>query len=105
MGGRKRLGERAAANRFHELVGGRDLPGSKLLALRVASRIFCHFVNLSAILYEKGETRQADEEPKLVLKTLVDYSDTYLKLVRYSLDDAQGDTLSDLFGRKEGRHS
>ena len=74
-----------------------------MLALRLASRIFCHFANLSAILFEKGEVRQADEEPKLALQTLVHYSDTYLKLVRYALDDTQGDTLTDLFGKKEGQ--
>ena len=97
----KRLGVRSAANRYHELVDGRNLTGSQLLALRVASRIFTHFVNLSAVLFEKGEMRKEDEEPKQALKTLVDYSDTYLKLVRYAFDDSQSDTLTDLFRRKK----
>ena len=105
MGARKRLGERAAANRYHELVDGRNLTGSQLLALRVASRIFTHFVNQSAILFEKGEMRKEDEGPKAMLKSLLDYSDAYLRLVRYAFEDAEGDTLTDLFGRKEGEHS
>ncbi len=103
MGERRRLGERAASNRYHELVEGRNLTGSQLLALRVASRIFCHFTNLSSLLIEKGEMRREDGEPKLALTTLVDFSDTYLKLVRYALDDAERDTLTDLFRRKQGQ--
>ena len=101
MGKRRALGTRAADNRFLELMDGRKRPGSHRLALRVASRIFVHFLNQSAVLLEKGEMRKDDEEPKVALKMLLDYSDTYLKLVGYGCDESEDGSLADLFGRKE----
>ena len=97
----RRLGAASAANRFKELMDGRERPGSHRLALRLASRIFVHFLNQSAILFEKGEMKVEDEEPKAALKLLLDYSDEFLKLVRYGVDESEDGSLADLFGRKE----
>ena len=101
MSERRRLGTAAANNRYKEMLDGRNLTGDKDAVLRVASRILVHLINQSALLYERGEIRKEDGEPKAALKTILDYNDALLKNLRYCFDGETGDDpLAGIFGRK-----
>ncbi|MCH7577222.1 MAG: hypothetical protein IH822_05450 [Chloroflexi bacterium] len=63
----RRLGPKAALNRYKRLLNGRgDLPSHKDTLLRLTCRLVIHAENLSSDLSRRGELRE-DGEPKTAL--------------------------------------
>lgn len=91
----RRLGPKAAANRYKSLLNGRsDLPAHKDAILRLVGRLLVHAENLSASLARSGELRE-DGEPKAALSKLIELQ----REVRAGLAEVFGDDPSgDPFG-------
>lgn len=86
----RRLGPKAALNRYKRLLNGRgDLPSHKDTLLRLTCRLVIHAENLSSDLSRRGELRE-DGEPKAALTKLLELQ----RAIRDGLAEVYGDEPS-----------
>ena len=87
----RRLGPKAALNRYKRLLNGRgDLPSHKDTLLRLTCRLVIHAENLSSDLSRRGELRD-DGEPKAALTKLLELQ----REIRAGLAEVFGDDAGD----------
>jgi hypothetical protein len=58
---RRRLGERAAQNRYRALLAGREISPEKQALLRISCLLVVHLENISGRLFADGELTQAGD--------------------------------------------
>ncbi len=87
----RRLGPKAATNRYKRLLSGNsDLPAHRDAVLRLTCRLLIHAENLSGDLARRGELRE-DGEPKAALAKLLELQ----REIRASLAEVFGDDPGD----------